>query len=131
MPGTQWYHFGERYTGLWAIKLNPWLKWTRFDMETYCWKFITDDWAVREHFKLLEKKFRKRQSEEVRASWINPPKETEVDKGLRDIIESFGDSFLKFQNEKLQKENHKRSERSWRFTKYVSWDVFNDQLTLK
>lgn len=58
----------------------------------------------------MEKKFIKRQSEDAQASRIDSPGKTEVDKGLRDITESFENSNLKFHNEKLQKQDQASKE---------------------
>ena len=51
--------------------------------------FRVDDRACRDHYKLLEKKFKKKVSDENRATGIAPPEESEVDVVIRDIMEQF------------------------------------------
>ena len=66
--------------------------------------FKVDDRAVRDHYKLLEKKFSKKNSDEEKATGIAPPEESELDQGLRDIIDQFHDFDSKRMEEKHQKE---------------------------
>ena len=55
--------------------------------------FRVDDRSVRDKYNLLVKKFRKKENSERRESGIAPEEESEVDKGLRDIIEQFEESY--------------------------------------
>ena len=48
-----------------------------------------DDRAVRYRFKILEKKFQKKESDERKLSGIAPPEETEIEQGIRDCLECF------------------------------------------
>ena len=63
-----------------------------------------DDRSVRDHYKLLEKKFNKKISNEEKATGIAPPEESELDQGIRSIIEQFHDFDSKRMEEKHQKE---------------------------
>ena len=55
--------------------------------------FRVDDRSVRDKYNLLVKQFRKKENSERRESGIAPEEESEVDKGLRDIIEQFEESY--------------------------------------
>ena len=59
---------------------------------------------MRDHYKLLEKKFNKKISNEEKATGIAPPEESELDQGIRSIIEQFHDFDSKRMEEKHQKE---------------------------
>ena len=59
---------------------------------------------MRDHYKLLEKKFNKKTSNEEKATGIAPPEESELDQGIRSIIEQFHDFDSKRMEEKHQKE---------------------------
>ena len=54
--------------------------------------FRVDDRAVRAKYNLLVNFFRKNENSERRQSGIAPEEESEIDKGLRDIIEQFEES---------------------------------------
>ena len=66
--------------------------------------FKVDDRSVRDHYKLLEKKFNKKISNEEKATGIAPPEESELDQGIRSIIEQFHNFDSKRMEEKHQKE---------------------------
>ena len=59
---------------------------------------------MRDHYKLSEKKFNKKTSNEEKATGIAPPEESELDQGIRSIIEQFHDFDSKRMEEKHQKE---------------------------
>ena len=59
---------------------------------------------MRDHYKLLEKKFNKKTSKEEKAAGIAPPEESELDQGIRSIIEQFHDFDSKRMEEKHKKE---------------------------
>lgn len=54
--------------------------------------FRVDDRSLRDRFKLLEKKYLKKRNAEEKASGIAPEEETELEKGLADIIQLFKDN---------------------------------------
>ena len=68
--------------------------------------FKVDDRAVRDRYKLLEKKFKKKESDEYKASGISPDVETEVELGIRDIIEQFNDSNIRTKAELDEKKRN-------------------------
>ena len=51
-------------------------------------KFKVDDRSVRDHYRILEKKFKRKENNKEKPSGINPPEETELEQGLRDCIEA-------------------------------------------
>ena len=65
--------------------------------------FKVDDRSVRDHYKILEKKFKRKQSEEERASGIVPEEATEIDQGMNDIVTQFKDYDLIHQEDKSKK----------------------------
>lgn len=68
--------------------------------------FRVDDRSVRDRFKLLEKKYIKKRNEMDRATGIAPEEESEMEKGLREIIELFKESDL---TKLLEKEKQKEA----------------------
>ena len=68
--------------------------------------FRVEDRSVRDRFKLLEKKYIKKTNEMDRASGIAPEEESEMEKGLREIIELFKDSDL---TKHLEKEKQREA----------------------
>ena len=61
--------------------------------------FKVDDESVRDHYKLLEKKFDKKTSNE--ATGIALPKESELDQGIRSVIEQF----LEFDSKRMEEKH--------------------------
>ena len=68
--------------------------------------FKVDDESVRDHYKLLEKRFDKKTSHE--ATGIAPPEESELDQGIRSIIEQF----LEFDSKRMEEKHQKESKTS-------------------
>lgn len=66
--------------------------------------FSVDQRSVRDHFRLLEGKFVKKQNEEERATGISPDEDSEFDNGMADIIQQFRDFDLMHSQEKLKKD---------------------------
>ena len=66
--------------------------------------FSVDQRSVRDHYRLLEGKFVKKQNEEERATGISPDEDTEFDNGMADIIQQFRDFDLVHTQEKLKKD---------------------------
>ena len=66
--------------------------------------FKVDDRSVRDHYKILEKKFSKKTSNKEKATGIATPEESELDQGIRNIIEQFPDFDSKRMEEKHDKE---------------------------
>ena len=66
--------------------------------------FKVDDRLVRDHYKLLEKAFNKKTSNEEKATGIAPLEESELDQGIRNIVEQFHDFYSKLIEKKHQKE---------------------------
>lgn len=66
-------------------------------------EFAVDGRAIRDHYKRLEKKFKQKTQNELDASGIAPDEETELDVGIRDIIEQFYDFDAKRVLDKTEK----------------------------
>ena len=73
-------------------------------------KFLVDDRAVRDHYNRLEKKFKNKTQNELNASGIAPDEETELDVGIRDIMEQFHDFDSKRVLEKTEKDKKANQE---------------------
>lgn len=65
--------------------------------------FAVDDRAVRDRIKRIEKKYIKKRNEEEKASGVEVPEETEIERGVADIIQLFKDSEVKANEEKDKK----------------------------
>ena len=66
--------------------------------------FKVDDKPLRNHYKLLEKKFNKKTSNEEKVTGIAPPEESELDQVIYNIIEQLHDFDSKRMEGKHQKE---------------------------
>ena len=62
-------------------------------------KFKVTQRSVRDRFKLLMQNYKKRQNEEIKASGIAPPEETELEHALEDIIERFQEADTNYRKE--------------------------------
>ena len=76
---------------------------SKSDTNTQFWPSV-DQRSVRDHFRLLEGKFVKKQNEEERATGISPDEDSEFDNGMADIIQQFRDFDLMHSQEKLKKD---------------------------
>ena len=56
--------------------------------------------SVRDHYKLLEKKYKKKIADEKKATGIDVPEESELDIALRNASEQFEDSNIRHKQEK-------------------------------
>ena len=77
--------------------------------------FSVDQRSVRDHFRLLEGKFVKKQNEEERATGISPDEDSEFDNGMADIIQQFRDFDLMHSQEKLKKDENKEKKAAEEF----------------
>ena len=66
-------------------------------------RFKVTDRSVRDHNKLLEKKHKKKISDEKKATGIDVPEESELEQALRNASEMFYDGDLKIETEKQEK----------------------------
>ena len=89
--------------------------------------FSVDQCSVRDHYRLLEGKFVKKQIEEERATGISPDEDTEFDNGMADIIQQFRDFDLVHTQEKLKKDEagNKEKEAAEEFRK-ASLETFQE-----
>lgn len=62
--------------------------------------FKVDDRSMRDHFKLLEKKYLRKTASEEKASGIAPEGDSEMENGIRDAIEQFRESDILYAKEK-------------------------------
>ena len=81
-----------------VLLFEPWLRRHGMPERGQIWKHIAeslnqiqepcfkvDDRSVRDHYKLLEKRFNKKTSKEEKATGIVPPEESELDQGICSI----------------------------------------------
>ena len=66
--------------------------------------FKVDDRSVKDHYKLLEKSFNEKTSNEEKATAIAPPEQSKLDQGIPSIMEQVRDFDSKRMEEKHQKE---------------------------
>ena len=66
-------------------------------------QFRVTDRSVRDHYKLLDKKYKKKINDENKATGIDVPEESELEQALRNAAEMFHDGDLKIETEKQQK----------------------------
>ena len=72
--------------------------------------FVVDDRAVRDRMKRIEKKYIRKRNDEEKASGVEVEEESEIEKGVADIIQLFKDSDDKANEEKDKKKDEKEKE---------------------
>ena len=66
--------------------------------------FKVDDRSIRDHYRILEKKFIRKQNIEEKATGISPEEDSEIDRGLADAISQFKDYDLQHTQEKVKRD---------------------------
>jgi len=81
-------------------------------------KFNVDQRSVRDHYKLLEKKYIRKRNGEEKATGISVGEESELEKGIADIIQRFKDFDLQHTQESQTKMN-KQTEKGKLLKNYI------------